>query len=233
MKLIGLVGGTTWLSTMDYYRYANEKVAQALGGLHSARVLLHSVDFAEVIARGQAGDIEGEGEILVAAARSVERGGAQLLALCANTAHVYAPRIQAEVSIPLVHIADAVAAHIASQGSHKVGVLCTDRTRKADIFGATFAQQAGCCVLLPDEAQQTQLDEVILKGAAQGRFDAQATDTAYAIAQSLRKQGADGILLGCTELPIMLQPHLSQGVYFDSTLIHVDAIVKRALQDSN
>ncbi len=229
MRLIGLVGGTTWLSTAEYYRHLNEMVAQRRGGLHSARVLLHSIDFADVIACGRAGDVDGEAAILIDAARSVERGGAQLLALCANTAHVHAAAVAGAVSIPLVHIADEVAKEVRRSEISTIGVLCTGRTRQAGIFDDALSRAAGCSILMPSDSEQERLDAAILNTAAEGGVSDETRALSVDLVRSLRARGAAGIVLGCTELPIMLGTRPADELYFDTTLIHARALVELAL----
>ena len=228
MRLIGLVGGTTWLSTAEYYRHINELVADRLGGLHSARIVLHSVDFADVIACG--GRAEDEAAILIDAARSVERGGAQLLALCANTAHVHAAAVAAAVSIPLVHLVDGVAERIREAGSTTVGVLCTHRSRDAAIFDAALSKTADGRVLMPSAAEQTELDQAILDFAHSGGSSRESKLCVQGLVQELCRRGADGIVLGCTELPLMLKGAQSADTaIFDTTYIHAHSIVTHAL----
>jgi aspartate racemase len=229
MRIIGLIGGTTWLSTADYYRYLNEMVADRLGGMHSARVILHSLDFAEVLAC--AGSRECEAAILIEAARSVERAGAELLALCANTAHVHAAAVAASVSIPLVHIVDALAERVRNAGAKTIAVMCTGRSRAAGVFDQ-LAEHRDVKLLFPTVAEQDQLDQAILSFARTGGMASDSISCARDLVSAFISRGADGIVLGCTELPQMLKDTpIESTVLFDTTLIHARAITDVALTD--
>lgn len=224
--LIGLVGGTTWLSTIDYYRYLNEAVARRRGGLHSARILLHSVDFGAVAACEAAGDLDGERRILIEAALSVQRGGATILAFCANTAHVHLPALRKAVSLPVISIVDALTHEIRQGKFERVAVLSTARTRNSGILEQPLARGAGCEILLPDADQQRSLDCIIREGAAAGRFNATHAHIVNTMVGDLVRRGAQAMVLACTELPQILAGSPVDLPLIDSTQAHVQAILR-------
>ncbi len=228
LPLIGLVGGTTWLSTIDYYRYLNQEVALRRGRLQSARVLLHSVNFGDIVEKERSGDLNGEREILLDAVRSLEQGGAEYLAFCANTAHVHLADIEPKCNVPVISIVDAVAEAISRQGFTRVGMLCTQRTRESGILTSQLASKANCELILPTDAEQTGLDELIRSGAAAGSFNAQHASHLISQISRLQERGAQVVVLGCTELPLALGNESATLPTIDTTRTHVAAILNAA-----
>jgi len=229
MQVIGLIGGTTWLSTIDYYRFINEAVAARLGGLHSAKILLYSVDFGEIVAAEQQGQLATEVDILCDAASRLQRGGAQLIALCANTAHVFADVVSHATTLPLIDIRDALAQALNAAKLPSVAILSTQRTRAAGLFDERFAQAVGCDVLWPHSDEQQAVDSWIREGAQQGGFSAEHTAALTQLINRLASRGAKGVVLACTELPIMLADSNTDLPLFDTTRLHAKAIVDAAL----
>lgn len=229
MKTVGLIGGISWQSTVDYYREINAQTARRLSPLHSAPIFLASLDFHAIREMTLAGNEEGVFQTFLRAAKSLKQAGAELFALCANTAHRRADRLQQEVGLPLVHIADATAAALAREGLSRVGLLGTRRTMEESFLKDRLSLQHGIEVLTPDESTRAHLDGRIFNEMVQGVFseDARALTTHACLA--LREAGAQGVILGCTELPILMRGADLGLPLFDTTRLHATAIVDAAL----
>ena len=229
MKTIGLLGGMSWESTVPYYRLINETVKQRLGGLHSARLVLYSVDFHEIERLQHAGDWNAAGAMLAAAARSLEAAGADFLVLCTNTMHKVAPRIEAAVSIPLCHIADPTADDIRSAGHGVVGLLGTRFTMEQAFYRDRLVQRHGLQVLTPDGADRETVHRIIYEELCLGVV----TDTSLAdyrrVMADLVARGAQAIILGCTEISLLVGPQDAAVPLFDTTAIHARAAAALAL----
>ncbi|ALS96928.1 aspartate/glutamate racemase family protein [Lacimicrobium alkaliphilum] len=231
MKTIGLLGGMSWESSLGYYQKINQGIRQHLGGLHSAQIAMYSVDFAPIERLQHQGDWQGAAELLIQGARAVEAAGADFLLICTNTMHKVAPEIEASISIPLLHIVDALAAHLQSQNISTVGLLGTRFTMQDSFFRQRLQQQFGIQVLVPSEPDMEIVHRVIYEELCQGRIDEQSREKYLSIINQLSGQGAQGMVLGCTEIGLLLQQHHCAVPLFDTLDIHVDAAVQKALID--
>ncbi len=229
MKTIGLIGGMSWESTQSYYRVINELVKSRLGGLHSAKIVLVSVDFAEIEALQMVGDWQQAGEMLARAAQSVERAGADFVLLCTNTMHKIAPAIEAAIKIPLLHIADPTAAAIKQAGLQKIALLGTRFTMEQDFYRGRLQAQHGLEVLLPDAAQRQDVHRIIYEELCLGLLTSTAQHCYRAVIAELIAQGAQGIILGCTEISLLVSQADASVPLFDTTALHANAAVEWAL----
>ncbi|MFS0911088.1 aspartate/glutamate racemase family protein [Microbacterium sp. 179-I 3D2 NHS] len=229
MKTIGMLGGMSWESTAEYYRAVNERVREVAGGLHSAPILLDSVDFADIEPLQRAGDWEGAGELLAEHARRVEEAGADLLILCTNTMHRVIAQIEAAISIPVVHIADAVAAAIAAQGLTRVGLLGTAFTMEQPFYRERIAQH-DIEVVVPDAADRALVHRVIYDELVHGVIDDGSREAMRGVIRRLIGEGAEGVILGCTEIELLVGPDDSPVPVFPSALLHAHAAVDAALR---
>ncbi|ORM74693.1 aspartate/glutamate racemase [Pantoea wallisii] len=229
MKMIGLIGGMSWESTALYYRIINEQVKQQLGGLHSARSLMYSVDFQEIEKLQVAGEWQKAGEILAEAARSLEQGGADFMVLCTNTMHKVADQITDAVNIPLLHIADATAERIRQAGVKKVGLLATAFTMEQAFYKGRL-QQYGLEVMVPDVPGRKTVHDIIYQELCLGVIRDESRARYREIIAQLVEQSAEAIILGCTEITLLVNADDSAVPLFDTTLIHAEDAVKRALQ---
>ena len=232
MKTIGLIGGMSWESTIPYYRIINETVRERLGGLHSARLLLYSVDFHDIERLQQAGAWEAAGTLLADAARALEVAGAEGLALCTNTMHKVAPAIEAAVDIPLLHIADPTAAAVKQAGIRTVGLLGTRFTMEQDFYRGRLAERHGLAVMIPDLADREIVHRVIYDELCQGDLRAESRAQYRAIMQRLINTGAEGIILGCTEIALLVGPDDAPVPLFDTTRLHARSAALWALDDA-
>ena len=230
MRTLGLLGGMSWESTLPYYRIVNERVRQRLGGLHSAKLVLHSVDFAEIEALQHAGDWDAAGAILVDAARGLRAAGAEGLVICTNTMHLVAPAIEAAVDIPLLHIADATAARIRVAGLSRVALLGTRFTMERDFYRRRI-EVAGIDVIVPDAAQREIVHRVIYDELCLGRILDASRDAYHAVIAGLVAQGAEGVILGCTEIGLLVGEGDAAVPLFDTARIHAQAAADWALDD--
>jgi aspartate racemase len=230
MKTLGLLGGMSWESTAIYYRMLNEMVRERLGGLHSAKLLLWSFDFAEIAERQHHGDWDGAGVLLVEAARKLEVGGAEGLLLCTNTMHKLADQVQASVRIPLLHIADATAVAIKRAGMRRPALLATRFTMEQDFYKGRLADKHGLHAVVPDSSGRGMVHRVIYDELCQG-IVTDASKAAYiAEAERLRREdGADSIIMGCTEITMLIGQRDFDIPVFDTTRIHAETAVEFAL----
>jgi aspartate racemase len=229
MKTIGLIGGMSWESTVEYYRIINQAVHERLGELHSAQCILWSFDFHEIEVLQHRGDWAVATRRMVEAARAVERAGADFLVICTNTMHKMADDVQAAVGIPLLHIADATAHAIRAAGLGKVGLLATRFTMEQDFYKGRLIQKHGLEVLIPDQAERKVVHEVIYNELCNGRIKDESRRQFTAIIRRLAEEGAQGIILGCTEIGLLISQDDSPIRLFDTTLIHATAAVDFAL----
>jgi aspartate racemase len=225
-----MLGGMSWESTASYYRALNEGVREACGGLHSAKILLHSVDFAPLEALQHAGDWDAIAEQLAAAARSVQAGGADFLMLCTNTMHKVAPQIEAAIDIPLLHIADATAGALQARGIRRVGLLGTAFTMEQDFYKGRIAGRYGIDVLVPDQEARRLVHRVIYDELCLGRTESASREAYLDIVADLSAQGAEAVILGCTEIGMLIGQKDTQVQLFDTTAIHAARAVALALQ---
>jgi len=228
MKMIGLIGGMSWESTALYYRIINEQVKQQLGGLHSARSLMYSVDFHEIEKLQAAGEWQKAGEILAEAALSLEKGGADFIVLCTNTMHKVAQQITDAVSIPLLNIADATAQRIRQAGVKKVGLLATAFTMEQEFYKGRL-HQSKIDVLVPDAAGRKVVHDIIYQELCLGVIRDESRAQYRKIIAELVEQGAEAIILGCTEITLLVKAEDASVPLFDTTLIHAEDAVKLAL----
>jgi len=230
MKTLGLLGGMSWESTAIYYRLLNEIVRERLGGLHSAELLLWSFDFAEIAERQHAGDWQGAGVLLVDAARKLEAGGAEGLVVCTNTMHRLADEVQAAVSIPLIHIADATAVAVKGAGVRRPALLATRFTMEQDFYKGRLAQKYGLQPVVPDQAGRDMVHRVIYDELCQGIVKADS-HAAYVeeVGRLRRDENIDGVIMGCTEITMLIGQADFDIPVFDTTRLHAEAAVTFAL----
>lgn len=228
MKTIGLVGGMSWESSAHYYRLLNEAVKARLGGLHSAKCILASVDFAEVEPLQRADRWEEAGALLNRAALGLERAGVELLLLCANTMHKVAEQMMRGVRVPLVHIADVTAERVRAAGVRRVALLGTRYVMEQDFYRRRLADQHGLEVLVPGPADRAEVNRVIFEELVLGRVLPASKARYLAVISDLVAAGAEGVIAGCTEIPMLLGPDDVSVPLFDTTRIHALAAVERA-----
>ena len=231
MKTLGLIGGMSWESTIPYYRIINETVRERLGGLHSARIILYSVDFHDIEQLQQAGAWDEAGRILADAARSLEAAGTEGLALCTNTMHKVAPAIESAVTIPLLHIADPTAAAVKQAGIRTVGLLGTRFTMEQEFYRGRLMARHGLTVIIPDPADREIVHRVIYEELCQGEIRAESRAQYREIMQRLINAGAEGIILGCTEIALLVRPEDAPAPLFDTTGLHARSVALWALDD--
>jgi aspartate racemase len=229
MKTIGMIGGMSWESTVPYYRIANETVGKRLGGLHSARIVLVSVDFHDVERLQRDGDWDAAGSLMADAARSLERAGADFVVVCTNTMHKVAGAIESAVRIPLLHIADAAAAEIRREGIGTVGLLGTRFTMEQDFYRERLRGRHGIEVIVPPAEDREIVHRVIYDELCLGRTLGESRSAYRRIMQGLVDAGAQGIVLACTEIPMLVGPEDATVPVFDTTAIHARAAAERAL----
>lgn len=231
MKTIGMLGGMSWESTESYYREINEGIKQHLGGLHSAKICLYSVNFNEIEKLQHAGDWDAAAAVLTDAARKIEAGGADFLIICTNTMHRVAPEIEQAISIPLLHIADATAYKLKEDNINCIGLLGTRFTMEQDFYKSRITEKFGIEVLVPEPDEQILLHTVIYDELCLGKI--KDTSRAYylEIIEKLSARGAEAIILGCTEIALLVkQAHTSVPLY-DTTTIHASQAVSYALSE--
>ena len=229
MKTIGLIGGMSWESSLLYYRLINQGVRQRLGGLHSAELLMHSVDFAPIEDLQHAGDWEGASKILIDAARRLEAGGADFFLIGTNTMHQVAPAVSAAVDIPLLHIADATAQVLASNEVRRVGLLGTAFTMELEFYRERI-ERHGIEVVVPELHDRQMVHDIIYQELCLGKVDDDSREVYLAIIDRLREQHLDGVILGCTEIGLLLNSCHTDMPLYDTTEIHAAQAVDFALQ---
>ncbi|MGB1838036.1 MAG: aspartate/glutamate racemase family protein [Marinobacter adhaerens] len=228
MKTIGLLGGMSWESTQTYYRLINEGVKNRLGGLHSAKLVLFSVDFAEIEALQHKGDWPATADILAGAALSLQKAGADFLVIGTNTMHKVAPEIEQAIGIPLLHIADATAQVLKKDGVTRVGLLGTRFTMEQAFYRERL-EAAGIDVLTPDESQRDEVHRVIYEELCQGEIKPDSRHTYLDIVSSLSGRGAQAVILGCTEIGLLISQADTEVPLYDTTEIHAARAVELAL----
>jgi len=220
MKTLGLIGGMSWESTIPYYREINQTVKQALGGLHSAKVIIFSVDFHEIEVLQRSGDWDSAGKILANAAQALERAGADMLVLCTNTMHKVAPAIEAAVAIPLCHIADPTAEEIKTHGYRRIALLGTRFTMEQAFYKDRLQQAHGLDVITPDEADRQVIHRIIYEELCLGNIQESSRQEYIRIIDNLIKNGAQAIILGCTEISLLINQSHASVPLFDTTALH-------------
>ncbi|WP_441002966.1 aspartate/glutamate racemase family protein [Pseudocolwellia agarivorans] len=231
MKTIGMLGGMSWESTASYYKTINQGVKQKLGGLSSAEVCLYSVNFEEIEKLQHAGQWDETALILSKAAQSVEAGGADFLIICTNTMHKVAEQIQGNISIPLLHIADATAAKLVKNGITKAGLLGTRFTMEQDFYKDRLTERFGIEVVVPSSNDQTIVHNVIYDELCRGVINPDSKELYLTIVKNLFEQGAQAVILGCTEIALLINQNDTSVPLYDTTEIHAEAAVNLALSD--
>ncbi|WP_125781443.1 aspartate/glutamate racemase family protein [Pseudoalteromonas rubra] len=229
MKTIGLIGGMSWESTLSYYSLLNEGVKAALGGLHSAKIVLVSVDFAEVEAQQREGDWQGAAALLARAAQSVEAAGADFVLICTNTMHKVAEEVRQAIEIPLLHIADATGQALVRDGIRKVGLLGTRFTMQEAFYRTRLADQFGLEVCVPAELCQQRVHDVIYQELCLGKVTDSARQDYIRIIKTLQESGAEAVILGCTEIALLIGDADVDIPLYDTTAIHVQSALNASL----
>ena len=229
MKTIGLLGGMSWESTLEYYRILNETVRIELGGLHSMKCLIHSVDFAEMESLQHSGDWNKAGQILSGAALGLQLAGADMILICTNTMHILYQEIQSQLKIPVIHIADSTAEMILRKAIHRVGLLGTRFTMQGDFYKGRLESKYGLEVLVPEVGQQDELHRMIYQELCLGTILDQSRITVQKMIEDLKQRGSQGIILGCTEIGLLIKQKDSILPVFDTTQIHAEHAVRLAL----
>jgi aspartate racemase len=230
MKTIGLLGGMSWESTVGYYREINDCVKKSLGGLHSAKIVLYSVDFEPIEQLQHKGDWEGTADILSKAAQKIQAAGADFLVICTNTMHRVAPDIEKAIHIPILHIADATAEVLVDKGIKTVGLLGTAFTMEQDFYKGRLMQKYGLEVLVPNEPDRKIVHSVIYQELCLGRMIESSKIEYLRIIKRLANQGAEGVILGCTEIGLLVNQSDTDIELCDTTAIHAEKAVEYAMQ---
>jgi len=231
LKTIGLLGGMSWESTTSYYKAINEGVKQALGGFHSAKICMYSVDFDEIEKLQTKGDWPATAEILSRAARSIEAGGADFLIICTNTMHKVAPEIGSTVSIPILHIADATAEKLLADRVKRVGLLGTRFTMEQDFYKGRLTDKFGIDVMVPDTEERDTVHKIIFSELCLGKISNRSRERYLKIINDLHAKGAEAVILGCTEIALLVQQKHTPVPLYDTTEIHAAQAVKFALSE--
>jgi aspartate racemase len=231
MKIIGLIGGMSWESSLEYYRIINETIKEKLGGLHSAKSLLYSVDFEEVEKLQRLGKWREATRIMIDAAKRIELGGADFVIICTNTMHKMAEEMQQKIQIPILHIADSTAEKIKAAGYKKIGLLGTKFTMEENFYKGRLIEKYNLEVLIPDEAERQFVHDVIYKELCLGIVQQNSKNRFKEIIENLSKKGVQAVILGCTEIPLLIKQEDVSIPLFDTTRIHAESAVDFALAD--
>ncbi|OBX11031.1 aspartate/glutamate racemase family protein [Gallibacterium genomosp. 3] len=230
MKVIGLLGGMSWESTVSYYQIINQQIKQQLGGLHSAKIILYSVDFDEIERCQITGNWEKSAEILGNAASQLEQAGADFILICTNTMHKVAPQISNRLTIPLIHIADATTTALKQQQIQRVALLGTKYTMLEDFYKQRIIEQ-GIDVIIPTKTDIEEINRIIFTELCLGKIEVSSRRIFQRIIADLQQQGAEGVILGCTEIGLLIQQQDSVLPIFDTTELHAKRAVELALQE--
>lgn len=230
MKMIGMIGGMSWESSLEYYRIVNQTIKEKLGGFHSAKCILYSVNFEEVEKRQHQGDWESLTQLMVDAAQRLKKAGADFLVLCTNTMHKMADEVQETVRIPLLHIADVTAAAIRANGQARVGLLGTKFTMEQDFYKDRLIQKHGIDVLIPNDRERQVIHDILYSELCLGEIKELSRGRFKDIIQNLVGRGAQGVILGCTEIPLIISQKDYEIPLYDTTALHAQAAVEFALQ---
>ncbi len=230
MKTIGLIGGMSWESTASYYAFINQQVKAELGGLHSAKVCLYSVNFAEIEVLQHANKWHEASVILIDAAKRLEAAGADFIVICTNTMHKLYSEIQAETQLPIIHIADATAEQLKKDGIEKVGLLGTRFTMEEDFYKSRLQSLYGIEVLIPNEEDRQSVHRIIYDELCLGKVENGSRETYINIINRLYEQGVQAVILGCTEIALLIQQEHTPVRLYDTTMIHAESAVKLALK---
>lgn len=231
MKTVGMLGGMSWESTASYYKAINEGIRESLGGLHSAKICLYSVDFDEIEKLQHQGKWEETAKILSEAAQSIQAGGADFLMICTNTMHKVAPEVEQSISIPLLHIADATAEKLISDNVKNVGLLGTQFTMDQDFYKGRLTEKYGINVIVPEKNHQETVHNIIYSELCLGKIQESSRQQYVEIINQLHGQGAQAIILGCTEIALLVQQQHTSVPLYDTTEIHAAQAVKLATSE--
>ena len=229
MKTIGLLGGMSWESTSTYYRLINQEINRRLGALHSAKLILFSVDFNEIEALQSSGDWRRAGEILGEGAKALERAGADFVLICTNTMHKVAPEIESGISVPLLHIADPTGSALRAAGIRRVGLLGTRFTMEEPFYREHLSRNYALDMITPPEQERDLVHRVIYDELCLGKLSDQSRDDYLGIMSRLQARGAEGVILGCTEIALLVKPADTDVRLFDTTTLHASGAVDAAL----
>ncbi|HDR15643.1 MAG TPA: aspartate/glutamate racemase family protein [Desulfobacteraceae bacterium] len=232
MKTIGMIGGMSWESSVEYYRLVNLKVREAMGGLHSAECIMYSFDFADIETLQNSGKWDEAAELLLETALKLENAGADFVIICTNTMHKNAGFVAEHINIPLLHIADAAAAEVKGRGIKSVGLLGTQFTMEEDFYKGRLAEKHGLEVLVPDRKTREEVNRVIYEELCRGVIRPESRNFYRDVVEKLAERGAGGIILGCTEIGLLVKQEDSPVPVFDTTEIHASAAVRYALGTS-
>jgi aspartate racemase len=230
MKIIGLIGGMSWESSLEYYRIINEEVKRKLGGLHSAKILMYSFDFEEIEKVQHQGKWGEAAKLMIEAAQRLEKAGADFVVICSNTMHKMSGEVRKNIGIPLLHIGDATAEKIREANFKKVGLLGTRFTMEEDFYKGRLIGRYGFEVVIPDEKGRQIVHDIIYKELCLGVIKPSSKGQFCEIIKNLVKDGAEGIILGCTEIPLLIKQEDVKVPLFDTTRIHAESAVKYALK---
>lgn len=229
MKTIGLIGGMSWESSVEYYRLMNEEVKRRLGGLHSAKCILYSVDFEEIERFQAEGQWDKAGKLLGDVAYSLEKAGADFIVICTNTMHKVVQAIEKKITVPILHIADATAVQIKQAGIHTVGLLGTKYTMEQDFYKSRI-QSKGIKVLIPNDYEREMVNKIIYQELCLGTIKESSKDYYKQVIRNLMNRGAEGIILGCTEIGLLVKQADAEVPLFDTTTIHAIEAVNKSLE---
>jgi len=229
MKTIGLIGGMSWESSLEYYRIINEEVKKKLGGFHSGKIVMYSVEFAEIEKLQHEGNWDKATEFMIDAAQKVEKGGADFLLICTNTMHKMAKEVQQNINIPLLHMVDVVAEEIQAKGQKKVGLLGTRFTMEQDFYKGRLLEKHEIEAIIPPLDERKIIHGILYNELCLGEIKKASKDKFGTIINNLVARGAEGIILGCTEIPLLVDQEDFEVPLFDTTTIHARAAVKYAI----
>jgi aspartate racemase len=230
MKTIGLIGGMSWESSLEYYRILNEKVKKELGGLHSAKTIMYSVDFEEIKNLQHEGEWAKLTEIMIGAAKSLEKAGAEMIVICTNTMHKMAPEVEKNISLPLIHIADTTAQSIKNLKLKKVGLLGTKFTMEQEFYKNRLVEKHNIDVVVPNDEDRDLVHKIIYNELCLGNIKGSSKQEYIRIINNLIKDGAEGVILGCTEIPLLIKQEDVAIPIFDTTTIHAEIAVMEAIK---
>lgn len=229
MKTLGLIGGISWISTADYYKFINEGINAKLGGLNFSKCIIHSFNYADIKKNNDTNDFESTYQMLSKASHGLKQAGAEAIVLCANTMHLFADRLEAEIGLPLIHIATVTAKAVEKQGLKKVGLLGTKFTMELDFFTSKFDNR-NIEVIIPDEGDRDFIHSTIFYELGKGIVTDDTKKRYLEISHKLIEKGAEGIILGCTEIPLVIKPEDLPTPIFDTALLHCEAAVEFSLK---
>ncbi len=230
MKTVGMIGGMSWESSLEYYRIMNQAVKEKLGGFHSVQCILYSVDFDDVEKLQRRGDWESLTRLMIEAAQRVKKAGADFLVICTNTMHKMADEVQRSIQIPLLHIVDVTGAAVKANGQSQVGLLGTKFTMEQDFYKGRLKEIHGIDVLVPEDKERQVIHDILYNELCLGEIKEISREKFQSIIQNLVKRGVQGVILGCTEIPLIVRQEDYKIPLYDTTALHAKAAVDFALQ---